>query len=173
MKYPEKIDSPEKLLLQVESQIISAGIAISRLLNIVDETQKKEHSSINRYDLKTLSLVARKIIDERRTRDRILNIPDLFGEPAWDILLDLFVAYVNGRPVSTSSACLSSTAPPTTGLRYLKALEGKQLIERIRHQFDARVVYVRLTDKAVKQMTYLLSQYADQKMLQRIASDVI
>ena len=168
MSYSAEIDSPERFLLQAEAQIAMASTAISKALHSIDPKGQPNSIALNDVDAQTLAATARRLIVERRLRDRLLNIPALFGEPAWDILLDLFVAYVDEKPVSTSDACISSTAPATTGLRYLKALEDRQMIERVRHQSDGRVVYIRLTDSAVAQMTYLLSRYANEKPPQRI-----
>ena len=53
---------------------------------------------------------AEKIINEEHDDN-----DELFGEPAWDILLDLYIANVENKPVSVSSACIGSAAPPTTG----------------------------------------------------------
>ena len=36
--------------------------------------------------------LARQTYDDRRRRTKIFKSEDLFGEPAWDILLDLFIA---------------------------------------------------------------------------------
>jgi hypothetical protein len=36
---------------------------------------------------------------------------ELFKDPAWDILLDLYVARADGRGISVSSACIASGAP--------------------------------------------------------------
>ena len=61
--------------------------------------------------------LARKAYALRRKRAALFGNPDLFGEPAWDILLDLYIAAGEGKPVSVSSACIGSAAPATTGLR--------------------------------------------------------
>jgi hypothetical protein len=167
MSYPTDIDSPERMLLNAEALIAAASVTVSKVLNHIDPTRQSPESPTAKaepVDPQTLAALARRLIVERRVRDRLLNIPDLFGEPAWDMLLDLFVAHLSGKQVSTSSACISSTAPATTGLRYLKALEGKKLIKRVRHQSDGRVVYVCLTDEAVAQMTRLLSRYANDRV---------
>ena len=40
---------------------------------------------------------ARKIYEDRRSRPSIFGNEELFGEPAWDILLDLYIAHVEGK----------------------------------------------------------------------------
>lgn len=86
---------------------------------------------------------------------RVTMFPaNIFADPAWDILLDLFVADLAGKNISISSACLASGVPPTTALRWLKRLEEKDLIERIPDPFDGRRVYVRLVEKAKKAIAW-------------------
>lgn len=89
--------------------------------------------------------LARKAYSLRRKRQAIFGNPDLFGEPAWDILLDLFIAAGEGKPVSVSSACIGSAAPATTGLRWLGVLADEGLILREADAEDHRRVLVRLT----------------------------
>lgn len=89
--------------------------------------------------------LARKAYAMRRKREAIFNNPDLFGEPAWDILLDLFIAAGEGKTVSVSSACIGSAAPATTGLRWLGVLADEGLVLRENDPEDQRRVMVRLT----------------------------
>lgn len=49
--------------------------------------------------------LARQAYALRRKRAAIFGNPELFGEPAWDILLDLYIAHAEAKPVSVSSAC--------------------------------------------------------------------
>lgn len=89
--------------------------------------------------------MARKTYALRRKRSAIFGNPELFGEPAWDIMLDLFVAQGEGKTVSVSSACIGSAAPATTGLRWLGVLADEGLVVRESDPEDHRRVMVRLT----------------------------
>jgi hypothetical protein len=89
--------------------------------------------------------IARQAYNLRRKRAAIFGNPDLFGEPAWDILLDLFIAQGEGKTVSVSSACIGSAAPATTGLRWLGVLADEGLVVRENDPEDHRRVLVRLT----------------------------
>lgn len=95
---------------------------------------------------------ARELYATRRRRTAIFDHPELFGEPAWDILLDLYIAHVDGKPVSVSSACIGSAAPPTTGLRWLGVLAEHDLILREHDPEDQRRVLVRLTERGLAAM---------------------
>ncbi|MBV7267139.1 hypothetical protein [Erythrobacter ani] len=96
--------------------------------------------------------LARSIYEVRRKRESIFENTDLFGEPAWDILLDLYAAHASGKTVSVSSACIGSAAPPTTGLRWLGILADQNLIIREHDPNDQRRVYVRLSNAALMKM---------------------
>jgi len=83
---------------------------------------------------------------------------DLFGEPAWDILLDLFIAAKEGKRISITSACIGAAAPSTTSLRWLNILEREQLIEREGDSNDLRRSYVRLTGAGYAKMIEYFSE---------------
>ena len=127
----------------------------------------KPDASAGADDVKSLDLeqrrqafahMARTAYAKRRKRTSIFGDPELFGEPGWDILLDLYIAQVEEKPVSVSSACIGSASPPTTGLRWLGVLTEQGLIAREHDPLDQRRVLVRLTDKALEAMdTYFSS----------------
>lgn len=87
----------------------------------------------------------------RRRRTKFID-PDLFGEPAWDMLLDLFAARLQNRSISVSSACIAASVPSTTALRWLGVLENAGLVERYDNDTDMRVTWVRLTKSATQTM---------------------
>lgn len=102
--------------------------------------------------------LARATYQARRLRSQFFAGPDLFGEPAWDILLDLFINASEGKPVPVTSACIGAAVPTTTALRWLSILETRGLVEREADGSDARRVFVRLTPKARASMTAYFSR---------------
>jgi len=96
--------------------------------------------------------LARQAYALRRKRADLFGNPELFGEPAWDILLDLYIAHGEAKPVSVSSACIGSAAPATTGLRWLGVLADEGLVVRENDPEDHRRVLVRLTRKGITAM---------------------
>lgn len=92
----------------------------------------------------------------RRARSK--NLPgEIFGEPAWDILLDLFVARLEGRSISVTSACIAADVPSTTALRWVGILESRGLVSKKKSKVDNRVQELTLTDKSLQAMTQLFS----------------
>jgi predicted transcriptional regulator len=99
---------------------------------------------------------AHQLLAFRRRRDRELG-SDLFADPAWDILLDLFVHHVDGKEITISSVCYGACVPATTALRYIKSLVSAGLISRRASATDRRVVYIDLTEEALTRLRKLLS----------------
>ena len=102
-----------------------------------------------RPNRRTALATARHAYWLRRQRTQIFGSAELFGEPAWDILLDLYIAHAEGKPVSVSSACIGSASPATTGLRWLAVLTEHGLIAREADANDHRRIMVQLTECGV------------------------
>ncbi len=99
--------------------------------------------------------LARKFYQLRRRRDAYFDAM-LFAEPAWDMLLDLYIAESERRQVAVLTACIGAAAPQTTAIRWMRVLEMQGLIRRETDRNDARRIYVRLTEPAVRMMRNLL-----------------
>ncbi len=89
----------------------------------------------------------RAILRARRLRERFFS-PELFADPAWDMLLDLAAARLEQSRVAVSSLCIAAAVPPTTALRWIKALTERGLLERKNDDCDARRVFIQLSDHA-------------------------
>jgi DNA-binding MarR family transcriptional regulator len=92
-------------------------------------------------------LIAEAWIYARRQRDRAFA-DAIFSDPAWDILLDLYLSHCNHRRVSVTSACIAANVPATTALRWVAVLERKGLIVRATDPRDSRRKLLSLTDDA-------------------------
>lgn len=69
----------------------------------------------------------------------------LYGEPGWDMLLDLYLRQKTGTRSSVTSACIGSRAPHTTALRYISALCDAGWLERIVDEGDRRRKWLSLS----------------------------
>ena len=86
----------------------------------------------------------RQAIRARRMRDQFF-MPGLFEDPAWDMLLDLFAAELEGTRVSVSSLCIAAAVAPTTALRWIGRMTEAGLFERQADPLDRRRVFMRLS----------------------------
>lgn len=93
----------------------------------------------------------RGAIRARRLRDQYFA-DGLFADPAWDMLLDLFAARLEGLTVSVSSLCIAAAVPPTTALRWITAMTDAGLLMRREDPSDRRRAFVTLTARAVAGM---------------------
>jgi DNA-binding MarR family transcriptional regulator len=101
--------------------------------------------------------IAVQIYAERQRRAKFFPT-DLFGEPAWDILLDLFVAAEDNELRSVKSVCISSKVPDATALRYIDQLIAHELVERRPDRTDNRRKFLRLTKKGYRRMVDYLQE---------------
>jgi hypothetical protein len=82
----------------------------------------------------------------RSLRRRSFNPEYFSGEAAWDVLLDLAAAKIEGKRISVTSACIASGVPPTTALRWIALLEQDGMIIREDDYTDRRRVFVRISN---------------------------
>jgi DNA-binding MarR family transcriptional regulator len=118
---------------------------LTRLLSLVVEADRPDPAVTpgrgSRAEL------AKSLYDQRRRREGFLPA-DLFGEPAWDILLVLYWARHSQHRMSVSAVCASAAAPSTTALRYIEHLCRCGLIVRRPHPTDRRVSWLSISDDA-------------------------
>ena len=99
---------------------------------------------------------AQRLSAARKARDRVFG-RDLFPNPAWNILIELFIAGEEGRNVTIKSACVAAGVPQSTALRHIAHLIEVRLATRAQHPSDARSAYLRLTDRGRSKMVAFIS----------------
>ena len=139
-------DAIRQRMENVAQQAASIGTTLKEML---DSTQEEVPSSSRWHEPATLMTVraqqVRSVIKTRRLREHMFGA-DLFGDPAWDMLLDLYAARLEQKRVSVSSLQIASAVPSTTALRWMTRLEAKGLMIRHADPIDARRVFVALSD---------------------------
>ncbi len=102
---------------------------------------------------------ARQFVDLYRRRNdlfRLLGADDVFADPAWHMLMDLFIAAQGNRKISVSSLCIASRGPPTTALRYITIMVEKGLLIRTPDPDDSRRIYISLASAAYDAMEKIM-----------------
>lgn len=101
---------------------------------------------------------ARSICAARRRRAELLpELSDLFHDPAWELLVDLYLSADRSLAISVSSACIGSAVPLTTALRVINVFEARGVVEVELDRFDKRRRFVRLSPPFRQKMADLLS----------------
>ena len=105
---------------------------------------------------------ALRIYQARRSR-RALFAPDsdIFGEPAWDILLDLFIAHERRQPICLSDASLGAGVPLSTAQRWVKQLLERGLLVRRRDDGDRRISNLSITEAGSRTVHELVGRVVD------------
>lgn len=80
----------------------------------------------------------------------------LFGEPAWDMLLALYLASAEQYRLTITNLVNESEAPATTALRWITRFEQLGLLLRRQNPFDNRSHFIELKPEALEKLTILL-----------------
>lgn len=104
--------------------------------------------------------LVRKLIRKRRQRDQ--HFPsDLFADPAWDMMLDLYAAHYERREISVSSLCIASAVPATTALRWIKTMVDDGRFVRVADPEDGRRIIVSLSDDTRSRLDEYFDNFED------------
>lgn len=115
-------------------------------------------------DVPVSPALVRRLIRLRRDRER--HFPaEIFADPAWDMLLDLIAARMEGTNVPVSSLCVAAAVPTTTALRWIRTLTEAGLLERRTDAVDARRSFVTLSDTAHAGILAWLRRFSGQFQL--------
>jgi hypothetical protein len=145
-KLTEQLDAAQEILDQIR---VTSGCQVSA-------PQRSKPSSRVESAVET----ARRAYDERKARAKFVGNEDMFGEPAWDILLDLFIRQANEERVTVKIASLSADMTPTTTMRWLYVLELNQLIQSHVDPADPNRHQIHLTPAGYEGMLRYLESIA-------------
>lgn len=94
------------------------------------------------------------ILEIRRERSRVFG-DDLFSDPAWDILLELFAARLAERRMTLGD--LASVAPQSTLARWVAALEERGLVELMVDPLEPDQFWIGLSNASQDKLMRFLS----------------
>lgn len=105
-----------------------------------------------------ITAAAKEISRARKDRvDYFDGMGCVFGEPMWDLMLELFIAEREDRRVSLARACVTANVPVSTAMRWLALMESEAILVR---EFDAKDcdrAFVRLHSTASRSMERYIS----------------
>lgn len=105
--------------------------------------------------------IVRSIIRQRRLRDEFFS-GEMFADPAWDMLLDLYAAKLERMRVSVSSLCIAAAVPATTALRWIKTLTDTGVFDREADPHDGRRIFVTLSKDTMIAMNRYFARVSDE-----------
>ena len=108
--------------------------------------------------------VARKraALSELKTMRRLRSqyFPaELFSDPCWEMLLDLYDAALVGAEVTVTSLGAASGVPQTTALRRMETLQAHHLIVRTEDKADKRRTIIKLSDAGMQAVENFFETY--------------
>ena len=95
-----------------------------------------------------LITIARAEVKRRVDRREVFGAYDVLGDPAWDILLELYISGLTGSGLYASVVGTDAGIPQSTALRWLTVLEKDGLVRRHVDPFDKRRQWVGVTPRA-------------------------
>jgi Winged helix DNA-binding domain len=89
----------------------------------------------------------RRVLRARRRRDAMFP-PALFADAAWDVLLETTLARLQGEAVPVTALCFAAAVPQTTGLRAIRDLTQRGMLERTPDPNSRKRILMSITDDA-------------------------
>jgi FixJ family two-component response regulator len=133
------IQSPAPARSALMDRLAGLSAEMQRLAGLIGgepETGAPQSPAPQRNGQVTTDFIRSLLRTEAKRRK--LGNGTLFGDPAWDMLLDLLLAKLEKRTVSVSSACIASGAPTTTALRLVNRLVADGILCRQPDAQDGR-----------------------------------
>jgi DNA-binding MarR family transcriptional regulator len=98
------------------------------------------------------------ILIARRARVAVFG-PNLFSEPAWDALLELYAAQLGRRSLSLDDIAKALDVPQSTMARWVDVLADRDLIETESDTIEPSRLWLRLTAKGQAKMKQLADHW--------------
>ena len=154
------------------------GKELSTFVNLLSRlisTSSQAKEGLRNIPERNLTVDAENMYRLRRRRDALMTArfgSDIFADPAWDMILDLYIHNSKNQDISVTSVCAASMVPITTALRYITVLSDRGLVERSKNPKDGRSYLLRLSPDAIKIVEELLTdveELYDARLSQAVA----
>ena len=138
------------------SELQAVQRKLERLLEQVNDATR---AIGNRVESGSRAQLVRAIARARRRRSELFA-PELFADPAWEMLLELYINELEQTRISVTSLCIASGVPATTALRWISRLCVKGLASRRKDPHDARRAWIELTEQGRDLMMRYFDEFA-------------
>ena len=134
---------------------IELGAAEVAALKRVLQSFEGGHSELEAVrETDARKLAARIMFETRKARSRLFPA-SMFSDPAWDMLIALYIAE---QAPAAADLARSISASVTTAMRWIEILETHKLIVREQSPTDRRAHTIRLSEQARNSLDSLLSE---------------
>lgn len=137
--YDKVVDALRNRAFDFLSKPLTRAILMARVDDALSEIE------ILRANDSVDSTALKNILRKRETRITLFR--DLeYSEAAWDILIELTVARLDGRRLDVSGLCLLTHVSRTTAWRTIQSLVNAGMLVRVEDPDDRRRIHVELVD---------------------------
>lgn len=98
------------------------------------------------------------ILIARRGRDAVFG-SDLFSDPCWDALLELYAAKLGNRRMSLDELSKAINTPASTTMRWISVLQNRGLVSSHSDAIGPSRIWVRLTDDGASKIKQLADHW--------------
>ena len=98
------------------------------------------------------------ILIARRGRDAVFG-SDLFSDPCWDTLLELYAAKLGNRRMSLDDLSKAISTPASTTMRWISVLQNRGLVSSHSDAIGPSRIWVRLTDEGASKIKQLADHW--------------
>lgn len=148
------MDSVEDLIRDLSTRL---GAIAGEFGSRADQIIASGKPALSKAPDQRVDLVARatELQTIRRARRKFFPL-DLFHEPAWEMLVALFIVYETDHSMNVKQLVGRSDAPATTSQRWIDHLYKSGLINRVTDTEDRRRIDISLSERGHDAMTKYL-----------------
>lgn len=136
----------------LKAELLSVHSRLGQLVTSCEASTRNARTAVSEAEV-------RHFIAWRANRGKALGT-NLFADPAWDILLELYAANLGRQSVSVTSLCIAANVPATTALRWIKLLESEGHLVRKDDPFDRRRSFVVISKAAEANLDAFFNEQA-------------
>jgi|SRR3954454_1987252 len=163
MFHEQPSDNDAKRTVTLSGKDLSAARRLLRILLGVEQAPSED--LLRQRPIRPSGEIQRTTLldraqDEFHNRRRRVSVfgQSMFGEPAWDMLLALYILDISGQRQTVGSLLQFSGTPMSTAKRWLDYLSAHDLVRREAHPTDRRTAFVGLTDRARQKLDVYFSE---------------
>lgn len=153
---PDETQNPDFRLIPLSQEDLDDARRLLRLLTSHVDLDRLGSLDVDAGEESGRRLARARQILAHRSRRLELFGKELFGEPAWEMLLLLYIAQTTQR-YTVGQLIQASGAPKSTGTRWIDHLEQQGLVEKHQHPTDGRTAFVKLSKRGQDALALYLS----------------